>query len=280
MRRFLTIFALSLALLPSIGNARTIADLFAIEPGTIFPLLTRTNRLDMVDYYNSGQQVNIGNNLVGESKLLELDSAYLKVQTSPCRLVEMRMRTVGKDTVVTVIETVLTPVPDSRLTQWNVHWQRYTSDKLFKMPDIDDFIVKKMSPEKRADLEAVMIFRLEQGLLRIVQECYPDVKVCCTDAQLLEHFAALQEKRPAPEVESQCDVYIQVGDQRFFVAVFRRSRLLYAASQAADNDNDRTFLLLGIWKALELNAQRDACHLFEASKELQKGIGEYILNID
>ncbi len=162
MRRFLTILALLLALLPSTGNARTIADLFAIEPGTIFPLLTRTNRLDMVDYYNSGQQVSIGNNLVGESKLLELDSAYLKVQTSPSRLVEMRMRTVGKDTVITVIETVLTPVPDSRLTQWNVHWQRYTSDKLFKMPEIDDFIVKKMSPEKRADLEAVMIFPLVQ----------------------------------------------------------------------------------------------------------------------
>lgn len=140
--------------------------------------------------------------------------------------------------------------------------------------------VADMQYQILSPVEAVMIFRLEQGLLRIVQECYPDVKVCCTDAQLLEHFAALQEKRPAPEVESQCDVYIQVGDQRFFVAVFRRSRLLYAASQAADNDNDRTFLLLGIWKALELNAQRDACHLFEASKELQKGIGEYILNID
>ena len=162
MRRFLTILALSLALLPSTGVARTITDMLALEPGRIFPLLTKTHRLDMVDYYNSGQVVDIQNNLVGESRLLELDSSYLKMQTSPSRVVEMRMRTVGKDTVITVIETVLTPVPDSRLTQWNVHWQRYTSDKLFKMPGIDDFIVKKMSPEKRADLEAVTIFPLVQ----------------------------------------------------------------------------------------------------------------------
>ena len=146
--------------MPLTVMARTIADFFASEPGNIFPLLTRTNRLDMVDYYNSGQMVAIGNNLAGDSKLLELDSAYLKVQTSPSRMVEMLMRTVGKDTVITVIETVMTPVPDSRLSQWNSHWQRYISNRLFAMPGIDDFIVGKMSKELRADLQDAMIFPL------------------------------------------------------------------------------------------------------------------------
>ena len=116
----------------------------------------------MVDYFLNGQQVTIQNNMEGGSQLLELDSAYLKLQASPAKVVEMRMRKVGKDTVITVIETVMTPVPDSRLTQWNTHWQRYTSDKLFTMPGIDDFMVKKMSAEKRADLQAVMIFPLVQ----------------------------------------------------------------------------------------------------------------------
>ena len=149
-----------MALLPLTGASRTIADLFATEPGNIFPLLTRTNRLDMVDYYLSGQQVAIPNNLAGESSLEQLDSTYLKVKTSGSRVVEMCMRQVGKDTVITVIETVMTPVPDSRLTQWNSHWQRYTSDKLFAMPVIDDFIVKKMPRELRADLQDAMIFPL------------------------------------------------------------------------------------------------------------------------
>ena len=49
MSRLLTIIALLAAWLPSTVSARTIADLFATEPGTIFPLLTGTNRLDMVD---------------------------------------------------------------------------------------------------------------------------------------------------------------------------------------------------------------------------------------
>ena len=161
-RIILSIIFLSMALMPSTGFARTVADLFATEPGNIFPLLTRTNRLDLVDYYNSGQQVAVPNNLAGESRLLELDSAYIKVQTSESRVVEMLMRQAGKDTVITVIETVMTPVPDSRLTQWNVHWQRFTSEKLFAMPGIDDFIAVKMSPELRADLQAAMIFPLVQ----------------------------------------------------------------------------------------------------------------------
>jgi len=160
MRRFFSILTLAMALLPLPSAARTIADLFATEPGNIFPLLTRTNRLDMVDYYNSGQTVSIANSLLGESSLLQLDSTYLKVQTSGSRVVEMRMRMVGKDTVITVIETVMSPVPDSRLTQWNVHWQRYTSDRLFSMPAIDDFLVKKMPRELRADLQDAMIFPL------------------------------------------------------------------------------------------------------------------------
>lgn len=162
MRHLLSILCLSLALLPLTGMARTISDFFASEPGNIFPLLTRTGRLDMVDYYNSGKTVAIANNLEGESSLLQLDSAYLKVQTSKNRIVEMRMRTAGKDTVITVIETVMTPVPDSRLTQWNVHWQRFTSDKLFAMPGIDDFIIKKMPHDLRADLQDAMIFPLVQ----------------------------------------------------------------------------------------------------------------------
>lgn len=162
MKRLLSILCLSLALLPLTGMARTISDFFASEPGNIFPLLTRTGRLDMVDYYNSGKTVAIANNLEGESSLLQLDSAYLKVQTSKNRIVEMRMRTTGKDTVITVIETVMTPVPDSRLTQWNVHWQRFTSDKLFAMPGIDDFIIRKMPHDLRADLQDAMIFPLIQ----------------------------------------------------------------------------------------------------------------------
>ena len=161
MRGLIKFSLLLMALLPLTVEARTIADLFASEPGRIFPLLTRTMRFDMVDYHNSGQTVTLQNNLAGESGLLELDSTYLKLNASGSKVVEMCMWTDGrKDTVIAVIETVMTPLPDSRLTLWNAQWQPFYTDRLFKMPAIDDFIVKKMPRELRADLQDAMIFPL------------------------------------------------------------------------------------------------------------------------
>lgn len=140
--------------------------------------------------------------------------------------------------------------------------------------------VADMQYQILSHVEAVMIFRLDQSLLRIVQESYPDVRVCCTDAQLLEQFALMQEKRPVPTDAEQHDVYVSFDAERFFVAVFYGGKLQYAGSQAAAVDSDRIFLLLGIWKALDLNPRRDVCHLQGASSDLQKTLGEYILNID
>ena len=140
--------------------------------------------------------------------------------------------------------------------------------------------VADMQYQILSSLEVVMVFRLDQNVLRTVRECYPDVRVCCSDAQLLEHFAAMQEKRPVPAEAEQRDAYVSVDANRLFVCVFLRNKLQYAGSQSADNDSDRTFLLLGVWKALEMRAQRDVCHLEGASKELHKTIGEYILNME
>lgn len=140
--------------------------------------------------------------------------------------------------------------------------------------------VADMQYQILSSLEAVMIFCLDHDILNIVQECYPHARICCTDAQLLERFASLQEKRPALEDAEQRDAYVRTSAEHLFIAVFHRDKLVYAASQSAGNDSDRTFLLLGIWKALDMNAKRDVCHLENASHELQKSIGEYILNIE
>lgn len=140
--------------------------------------------------------------------------------------------------------------------------------------------VADMQYQILSSLEAVMIFCLDGDILRVVQECYPDVKVCCADAQKLEQFASQQEKRPVPEEAEQRDAYISFCEKRFFIAVFRRSKLQYAASQEASNDSNRAFLLLGIWKALKLHPQKDALHMEGATKELKKTLAEYLLNID
>jgi len=159
MKRLLTIIMLT-GLLASAGMARTVADLFASEPGNIFMLLPRSVRLDMVDYYNSGQVVAARNNLGGDSQFEALDSLYLKLRASDVKTVEMRMVPAKRDTMIIVIETVLTPVPDSRLTCWNSQWQRLNTARLFSMPVIEDFMTRKMPDDLRADLDAAAPFQL------------------------------------------------------------------------------------------------------------------------
>lgn len=140
--------------------------------------------------------------------------------------------------------------------------------------------VSDMQYQILSPVEAVMVFCLDQDILRTVQEFYPDVKVSCDDARLLERFASEQEKRPAPADAGLRHAYTCFGEKRFFIAVFHRNKLQYACSQMADNDSDRTFLLLGIWKALDLRPEHDVCHLEGASGELLKTISEYILNVE
>ena len=84
--------------------------------------------------------------------------------------------------------------------------------------------VADMQYQILSSLEVVMVFRFDQSVLRVVQECYPDVRMCCVDAQLLGHFAAMQEKRPAPADMAQRDAYVCFDAQRFFIAVFRGLR--------------------------------------------------------
>jgi len=164
MRRAVCLIVLSVALMPLAGAARTVADFFASEPGKIFTLLTRTHRLDMVDYFLNGQSVAVQNNMQGPTHLVEMDSAYLKLQESGSKVVEMRLLTAGRDTVIAVIETVMTPVADSRLTLWNTNWEpAKKAGKLFKrMPVIDDFMTRKMPVDLRRDLQNVMAFPLIQ----------------------------------------------------------------------------------------------------------------------
>ena len=190
-------------------------------------------------------------------------------------------------TLLTEDEVIIRNIPDIRDVNNLIQLLRDIGVKVRRL-STNDYAFQANGQCSMADmqyqilpaLEAVMVFRLDQSILRIVQECYPDVKVCCTDAQQLEHCASLQEKRLAPADAEQRDAYVCFDEKHFFVAVFQRSKLQYASSQIADNDSDRTFLLLGIWKALDMHAQRDVCHLEGASAELQKTIGEYILNIE
>ena len=144
------------------GQARTIRDFFASEPDDIFITVPHTTRLDLMDYYDSGQRVEINNLLAGGTGLETLDSTYLKIRTSESRTVELLMLQYSRrDTILAVIETVRTPVPDSRLRFFNSNWAPLSSIKpLKKMPTLDDFFLPTANKAKRKELTERLPFTL------------------------------------------------------------------------------------------------------------------------
>ena len=158
-RLFITAMCLT-ALLT--GNSRTIRDFFASEPDDIFMLVPHTARLDMLDYYDSGQKVEMSNKLGDDTQLDSVDNSYLKLRTSESRMVELLMLQYTKrDTIIAVIETVFTPVPDSQLRFFNSNWVELSSIRpLKKMPTLDDFFLPSTNKAKRQELLEKLPFTL------------------------------------------------------------------------------------------------------------------------
>lgn len=143
-------------------EARTIRDFLASEPDDVLLLVPQSVRLDMMDYYDSGQTPSLSSRLGNDARMLVMDSAYVKLQTSEVRTVEMLMLQYSRrDTILAVIETVKTPVPDSRLRFFNSNWVELTSlAPLKKMPTLEDFFLSSVKKDKRQELLSRLPFTM------------------------------------------------------------------------------------------------------------------------
>ena len=141
-------------------QARTVRDFLASEPDELFATLPRTTRLDMIDYYDNGTVVAASNNMAGTSQIDTITNEYLRIQVSDAKTVELRLMQWKSDTIIAVIETVKTPVKDSRITFYNKHWYALKEIKPFKMPTMDDFILPTVKKSQRRELLQQIAFSL------------------------------------------------------------------------------------------------------------------------
>ena len=154
------IITLILVLLVAVGGeARTMRELFTEESGQLFMLIPKTLRLDMLDYYDSGQKVAAKNSLGTGTQLLEADDSYVSLRTSASKTVQMLLVTNNKDSVIAVIETFETPVSDSHISFYDTKW-RLLVPKYFDMPTLESFVVKGVSKKQRATMFEDILFPL------------------------------------------------------------------------------------------------------------------------
>lgn len=81
-------------------------DVFSNAPDSIFPYLTRNNRLDMIDFRESSMKAEVANVLEGKSVLDTLTADYLHLTLNASTIVEMKLLSSSRlldDTTKTIV---------------------------------------------------------------------------------------------------------------------------------------------------------------------------------
>ena len=113
-------------------------------------------RLDMLDYYEAGRKMPMGNNFGRNCRHRHLGfrlSAGAHIGKQPC---EILLAASKRDTVIYVVTTYMLPAADSHVAAYNKNWEILNTSKYFKMPRIQDFIaIPKGDKTRRNDLAAL-----------------------------------------------------------------------------------------------------------------------------
>ena len=147
---FLPIFFL----LPSSFSQTRIRDIYAAAPDSIFPLLTKNNRLDQIDFRENNMQAVVKNRFDAHAELLVLNDKYLKLQLSEHCVVEMRLLS---DSVFCMVQTYSAPASDSRVRLFDADWHELP--QTIERPAVDDFLSEDIDTDVRLALQALPLIK-------------------------------------------------------------------------------------------------------------------------
>ena len=123
-------------------------DVFAQAPDSIFPLLTKNNKLDCIDFIENNMRARVKNKFDTYSELTALTNDYMRMQVSERSSVEMK---IFNDSLLCLIRTYYGPAADSEVYFYNVSWQPVNYN--LERPKADDFF------QPGADMEVCGLLR-------------------------------------------------------------------------------------------------------------------------
>lgn len=133
---------------------------FVQAPSEVIPLLSKNTRLDMVDYFEAGSDRASANELDGPARITALHPALVEYDYGNgmrCQLlaIEEYCDTMVANYVIGLVETLDTPIPDSKITFYDSSWNVLKG--VFTPPRLADWLVSK-SKEDRELAERVLPF--------------------------------------------------------------------------------------------------------------------------
>lgn len=132
----------------SLPQGEGAGERFVAMPDSLAPLLTAVNRADLVDFMANGMKAEVDNRLAGRTRMTQLSASYLRLQHSELAHWQMKLLSTQQgDTLICVVETVLTPVIDSHLLLYDAHWNLLPLNRILpQLPQLDDFLSPEAQP--------------------------------------------------------------------------------------------------------------------------------------
>ena len=164
MKRIALHITLLLALACSLaGTARTIRDFFASEPDDVLLTLSRNSRLDMLDYWDSGQKVQQSTRLTtetGGATLTAVTDNFISLSTSGASTVEMMLVPASKsDTIIAVTQNYLIPEESGTISFYDTKWRAIPREKVLRnLPTIADFAAQGTTKDDIAQIQQLLPF--------------------------------------------------------------------------------------------------------------------------
>ena len=154
MRTLLILLLLQLSMLNGVFAQTRIRDIYAEAPDSIFPLLTKNNRLDQIDFRENNMQAVVKNKFEDRVELLVLTDQYLQLRLSERCTVEMRLLS---DSIFCMVQTYNAPAPDSRVRLFDTKWNELP--QTIQRPEVDDFLSEDIDTDVRLSLQALPLIK-------------------------------------------------------------------------------------------------------------------------
>lgn len=125
----------------SVARAQTLMrNLFENIPDSVFPLLTRNNRLDMIDFYDNKMSAQVTNRLDGKSELKEMSDSYVCLQMTSANREELLLLTKRDSSqIVLHLSTYMSPIAESSFCFYTTEWGVLKENSLLTPPTLKDF---------------------------------------------------------------------------------------------------------------------------------------------
>lgn len=121
MKRIIALFAAAVCM--NFVSAQTIDSLFVKAPTDVLPMLDRTARLNMLDYYNSGMDAIAENTLGGRSVLERKDGSMLRIRTTDSSVMEIIW--LKSSRLILCLHTLQIPAKQTYLELYDESWQKH-----------------------------------------------------------------------------------------------------------------------------------------------------------